>query len=111
MTSVEAHRRSQELVALAEQAAAGARVSDAAALYLQAAEEETRAFETIPVDRVRTRGIIAVSATALYRKAGAPAEVVGHAQRYLSHPELPEFARRQLQEMLAEAEPALRRVG
>lgn len=105
--SVEAHRRSQSLVEQAERFTAKGRTAEASGLYRQAADEEARAFDTIPLTRPRTRGIIAVSAVALYSRAGALGEVVRHARCYLEQPELPAFAREQLVELLGDAQQAL----
>jgi len=84
-------------------AAQGAK-NEARALYFQAAEAETRAYTHIPAARTRTRGIIAVSAVALYQRAGVFDEAIRYAHWYLSHPELPDFARAQLVALLAESQ-------
>ncbi len=87
----------------AERKASRGAVEEARALYLQAAHEEARAYEHIPAPRGRTRGIIAVSAVTLFQKAGALDDAVRYARRYLSADEaLPDFARAQLAEFLAD---------
>ncbi len=75
----------------------------AAPLYRQAAELESQVFDGIPISRPRTRGIIAVSTVALYRKAGELAKAIRQAHRYLTDPELPEFAQEELRDLLFES--------
>jgi hypothetical protein len=103
--SVDAHRRAEALMAEAERQASRGLSQEARALYRQAAEEEARAFAHIPLERSRTRGIIAVSAVALFRRSGALDEAVRHAHRYLVDQNgLPDFAREQLQELLSDSQ-------
>jgi hypothetical protein len=91
-------------MAEAERAAAQGHAKQARALYHRAAEEEVRALTHIPASRSRTRGIIAVSAVALFRKSGAFDDAVRHASCYLGQDHLPDFAREQLQDLLVESQ-------
>lgn len=63
------HEKAQELSALAELARSQGRRDLARDLYAQAADLEKAAFEQLPVDRPRSRGILAVSYAALLFKA------------------------------------------
>ena len=100
--SVDAHQQAEHFMAEADQLEAQGRQQQAQQARLQAAQCEARAFEHIPVSRPRTRGVIAVSAVALYRRAGALDEAIQHAHRYLGESDLPEFARQQLDELLTD---------
>jgi hypothetical protein len=101
--SLDAHRQAEVLMGRADTLVAEGRAAEARDLYTQAAELEAKALESIPATRPRTRGIIAVSAVALYRRGGAIDEVTRHARRYLAERGLPEFARAQLAELLDDA--------
>ena len=102
--SVDAHRRAEALMGDAELKAAQGATEASRALYLRAAQEEAHAYQDIPVARGRTRGIVAVSAVALFRKAGALDEAIRHAHLYLSQDGLPDSAREQLVELLTDSE-------
>ncbi len=104
IVSLDAHRRAEVLMSKAEQKASQGAVDESRTLYLQAAQQEAQAYGFIPEDRPRTRGIVAVSAVALFRKAGAHDEAVRHAHRYLGDAALPEFAHAELAAMLADSE-------
>jgi hypothetical protein len=88
----------------AEHRAAQGAGEEARALYLQAAYEEAWAYDHIPAARGRTRGIIAVSAVALYYRAGALDEAIRHAHRYLKQDTLPDFARAQLEALVNDSQ-------
>jgi len=105
--SVEAHRRVERLMAEAEVLEAAGRIDDARALYLQAAKDEAFAFDRVPPDRPRTRGILAVGTASLYWRARAYKDVIRYAGRYLSDAELPAFARHKLGRLIVDAEEAL----
>lgn len=62
------HRESSDVAFRAAQMRAISR-SDAEGLYRSAAELELQAFDAIPLDKVRTRGIVGVSAASLLFKA------------------------------------------
>jgi hypothetical protein len=101
--SADAHRQAEILTATADQLVAQGRSEDARALYFQAAEQEALAFGHIPVERSRTRGIVAVSAVALYRRADAIDQAIRHAHLFLADGSLPDFAREQLDDLLIDA--------
>lgn len=111
--SVDAHRQAESLMAEADRLAAAGEEDDAAQRYREAAALEGQAFRHIPPTRPRTRGIIAVSAVSLYRRAGTLGEAIRHAHRYLVDPSLPDFAQEQLQAILddARSEERARAVG
>ncbi|HLH26257.1 MAG TPA: hypothetical protein VK066_27375 [Chloroflexota bacterium] len=108
--SADVHRRAEVLMGEAERKATQGYAEAARALYLAAAQEEARAYEYVPAPRARTRGVIAVSAVALFRRAGALDEAIRYAHRYLEDA-LPDFARAQLDELLADSQRAQRAPG
>jgi hypothetical protein len=57
---------------------------------LKAAYLETEVFAQIPKDRGKTRGIIAMSAVELFRRAGAPEEASRLRREILANGELPD---------------------
>ncbi len=69
--SLSLHHQAGELAGRADHLAALGRRAEAARLYHQAALIESEVFAQIPIDRPRTRAAIAVSALALFLKAGA----------------------------------------
>jgi hypothetical protein len=69
-------------------------------LYRQAAELEERALAKIPADKVRTRGIVGISATALWFKSGRRDQAERVARALLDDESLPVFARSEVQELL-----------
>jgi hypothetical protein len=71
-------------MAEAELLVARGRHEDAKACWRDAARLETKVFDTLPVERGKTRGIIAVSAVALYHRAGALDEAVRTGEEYLA---------------------------
>jgi hypothetical protein len=98
--SLELHQKAEFLMARADQLAAEGNRVEASLAYRSAAFSEADALLRIPEDRVRTRGIIAVSTVALFRKAEAFREAIRYAHRYLGMDVLPEFAREELEELL-----------
>jgi len=98
--SVDVHRRVESLAAQADALATAGRRIEAHDLYRDAAEAESEAFELVPATRRRTRGILAVSAVAYYRRAGAIRESIRMAHRFLGRDDLPEFARVQIEDLL-----------
>ena len=105
--SVELHRRAEELMGRAELLERTS-PNESRQLYLEAAALEADVFGGIPTSRPKTRGIIAVSAVSLYWRAGAHDDVVRLAREYLACPEIPEIARYQLSELLANRDPSRR---
>jgi len=70
MTWVELHSESERLAIEAQLALNARAVSRATELYKRAAELEQKALDQLDVSKTRTRGITAVSAVALWFKAG-----------------------------------------
>ncbi|MFI5338602.1 MAG: hypothetical protein ACHQ7N_02030 [Candidatus Methylomirabilales bacterium] len=100
MTWAEHHDRGERLAAEAEVAARHGDPSHATALYLQAAEAELLALNDLDPEKVRTLGITAVSAVALFYKAHEYARARRIAHNWLSTDKLPGFAIDQLQVLL-----------
>ncbi len=88
--SVKLHRQAEALMAEAEVLVSEKRLNEAKARWLEAAQLEASVFRQIPEDRGQTRGIIAVSAVALYRDAGAIDEAIHTGEEYLAMGELPD---------------------
>jgi chorismate mutase/prephenate dehydratase len=99
---MQTHRRAEELMMRGDRALARGSGDEAASFYCEAAQTEADAFDDIPPERPETRGILAVSAVALYRKAGRLAEAERQALAFLADAGLPEGARDDLNELLAE---------
>lgn len=97
------HREAERLAVWAEQHTRDGAHDAARRCYLAAADREAMAFDAIPTDRVRTRGIIAVSAVALYLRAEAHQEGAERARHYLTLG-LPEEAVAQIASMLRKME-------
>jgi len=70
-------------------------------LYRKAAAEEAAALESLGAEKLRTRGITAVSAVSLWYKAHDYATAEGLAYRCLSADHLPSFAQAQLRNLLS----------
>lgn len=70
MTWAELHAESEQLAIEAQLALRERSTENAIKLYAQAAEVERSVLDQIDVSKVRTRGITAVSAVALWFKAG-----------------------------------------
>jgi hypothetical protein len=84
MMSLDLHRQAEAHMAEADRLHTLGQEADAAAAYGNAAELEAAAFRRIPSERVRTRGIIAISAISLYRQAGQPEAAVRIAHEALA---------------------------
>ena len=89
-------------MALGDMARAGGRLSDANEAYRAAAAAEVEAYGLVPSDRPKTRGVLAVSAAALYRKGGDPRGASLQAHAFLAEPDLPEWTRLDLEDLLLE---------
>lgn len=100
MTWAELHGESERLAIAAQVALRGRDAEKAIPLYKQAAEFEKQALDEIDVSKARTRGITAVSAVALWFKAGeyALAEQLAHSM--LADPHMPDFARENLRDLV-----------
>jgi hypothetical protein len=100
MTWAEWHSRSEVKAAEAELARRAGRFDDATVLYEEAARAEMQALTHLSRDKFKTLGITAVSAVALFYKGRAIAEAERLAHHYLASEPLPEFAKRQLHNLL-----------
>jgi hypothetical protein len=107
--SIDVQQRAQDVAFRAERLEAAGQCDEAKKLYLEAAALEDEVLREIPASRPKTRGIIAVSTASLYWRAGVQDEVVRVAREYLAVPDLPEFARIQLGDLLVNRDPWLRR--
>lgn len=75
-------------------------IAEANILYSQAAESEQRALRCLEVSKVRTRGITAVSAVALWFKATEYARAEQLAHEMLADARMPDFAREDLRNLV-----------
>ena len=100
MTWAELHAESEQLAIEAQLALRARNAGKAIELYRRAAEVERRALDQLDVSKGRTRGITAVSAVALWFKAGeyALAEQLAHSM--LADPHIPDFAREELRTLV-----------
>lgn len=96
------HSASEGLAIDAERASRAGDKRLAEGLYRKAAEEEAAALEDLGTEKLRTRGITAVSAVSLWYKARDYATAEGLAYRCLSVMDhLPSFAHAQLRNLLS----------
>lgn len=95
------HRQSERLAGEAHLSVAQNR-GGAEDLYRQAAELEELALAKIPADKVRTRGIVGTSATALWFKSGRHDQAKRVGRMLVDDESLPSFARSEVQEILAD---------
>jgi hypothetical protein len=96
----ETHRSAQEMSMRAEALMRVGEPEEAGRLYMEAATKEQAAFEAIPDDKPRTRGILAVTWVALLYKAGAYKEADRAAHSVLAQHSIPGPARLQIQDIL-----------
>lgn len=94
------HKESEQFSIEAQLALKAGSFNHAAELYKKAASAEKKALDCIDKTKVRTRGIIAVSATALWYKAGEYAAAEKLAYSMLADEALPEFAREELRNLV-----------
>lgn len=100
MTWAKFHAQSEQF-AIAAQAAARARDTElAVSLYRKAADAEKAALNVLEASKVRTRGITAVSAVALWFKAAEYDFAEQLAYAMLAEPNLPAFAREDLRNLV-----------
>ena len=111
MTWLEHHSRSEGFASEAEAASNRGNRALARELYAKAAEAEERALGEVDPAKSRTYGITAVSAVALYCKAGQSAAARTLSQRCLASDALPGFARQQLNDLLETINQAVRSVS
>lgn len=100
MTWLEHHSRSERFASEAEAASNRGKRALAQELYAKAAEAEERALKEVDLAKSRTYGITAVSAVALYCKAGQGTAARTLSERCLVSDALPGFARKQLGDLL-----------
>src|SRR5688572_26921800 len=78
------------------------RTEEAAKHYREAAEAEADAYNLVPAERPRTRGITAISVVNLFRRAGDAVEAGRRAHAYLAERDLPDWARGDLEDLLSD---------
>jgi hypothetical protein len=100
MTWIEFHTASEAAAIEAEEAFRGGKATSARLLYRAAAESEERALAALESAKLRTRGITAVSAVALWYKAAAFERAEQLAHSMLADPLLPDFARVELRALV-----------
>ena len=100
MTWANFHARSEQLASEAQLALRARNTGQALDLYGQAAAAERLALNQLDASKVRTRGITAVSAVALWFKAReyGLAEQLAHAT--LADADIPEFARHEMRNLV-----------
>ena len=101
------HRQAELLMAEAQMLDVAGRTREADQKRYQAARAETQAFTLIPEERQKTRGIIAVSAVALFRRAGALDEAIQTASEYLSSGNLSAAWQAELEDLLEKSRAEL----
>jgi hypothetical protein len=94
------HRHSEEYASAAERAARNGDLARAFALLERAAEAESQAFDQLDPAKLRTRGITAVSAVALWYKSGRLEQAEATAYRFFTKGSLPSFAIEQIRSLL-----------
>lgn len=102
--SVERHREAMNLAGEADLIRREGCVELALEFYRQAGIREASVYDGIPKERVRTRGIIAVSVVSCFWCAGDRKATEEYAQRYLES-DLPEWAKKRMHEMLNSDSP------
>lgn len=100
MTWAELHATSERLAIEAQLALRARNAAPALALYKQAAQWERKALEQLDMSKVRTRGITAVSAVALWFKANEYELAEQLAYSMLADTNIPEFAREELRTLV-----------
>lgn len=109
MSWAEHHKQSEFYANEADTALIRGEAEKAARLYCLAAEAEASALEILDPSKVRTLGITAVSATALWYKAGDYQSSKQLAEKWLTHDSLPLFAVDQIQMLLENCNKELQR--
>lgn len=94
------HTRSEEYASQAEELYRQQEVNHAAEFYSLAAEAEVNALENLALNKTRTIGITAVSATSLYYKAHKFLLAKQVAHKWLATELLPPFAIEELEDIL-----------
>jgi hypothetical protein len=99
----DAHAESERLSAEAESAMRAGNRADALRHFALAAQAEEQAFRLVDADKPRTLGIMAVSAAALYLKAGMFADTERVAAHAMTRNSLPVYARKQLRLLMQDS--------
>lgn len=99
-------RQAEELSFDAERAAKRGDAGLARDLYLSAAELETAVARDVPADAPRVRAVLAVSAVALWLKAGRYRECEDLAADFLREPDVERLAGDELREIVAQCRNA-----
>ncbi len=97
------HDQAQSLSSDAALLKRAGEIERAAAMYRAAAEHERIALAALPPDQLKWMGILAVSLAALEFKGGGLDAAAETCLQYLRRPDLPDFARSQLEEILRAA--------
>lgn len=100
MTWDKHHSQSELLAAEAAQAAKEMDYSSAEKLYERAAIEETEALNFVPEEKPKTRGITAISAVALWYKAGNLSKAESLAYQLLAADPMPAFAKNHIKDLI-----------
>lgn len=100
MSWAELHGESERLAIEAGLSLRARNASTAVELYKRAAEFERRALDALDVSKARTRGITAVSAVALWFKAGEYTSAEQLAYSMLADARIPDFAREELRTLV-----------
>ncbi len=100
MTWIESHMASEKSAMEAEKTFRAGDAANARLLYELAAEAEERALAAVDSAKVRTRGITAVSAVALWFKAAVFQRAELLAYSMLADPLLPDFAKLELRTLV-----------
>ena len=104
MSWLSEHKKSERLASEAEIAVRKQQPELARRLYGAAAEHEAKALEGLDLHKPRSYGITAVSAVALYWKAGRQKEAVNLGRKCLESGRLPGFAYRMIRENIGAIE-------
>ena len=98
--AMQMHHRAEELMAQADALFLRGDGGGASSLLAQAAQCEVDAFFAAPIEKVRTRGILAASAVSLFRQAGMPIQAERVAHRFLAEEGVPDETRAGLEDAL-----------
>jgi hypothetical protein len=100
MSWLSAHQESEALAAAGHETIRRGDLAQAQGLFRRAAEFEARALEDLDATKPRTLGITAVSAVALWYKAGELKEATRLAHQASAKPGMPDFALQELRQLL-----------
>jgi len=100
--SLDLHRRAEELMLRADEALLRGDADEARQAFSQAADFELEAIATVPSERVRTRGILVMSAVSLLRRGGRVPDALSLAYRLLSQAPIADWVTNQLESTLDE---------